>query len=343
MTIDDSTWAIVADKGDIPVIVKRSRINLPVGYGAIIENGTKFIMENSLIVAGNTPAILASTGNKPAEEDIDASIRASTIVAGRNPATSALKIEIKDAPGSQSANIDVSDSIIKGFANTWDVANPVGVGLGTASLSLTSSDFNPVGLPDGPSAVSAIDPSNINANPMFKSASDFHLLPGSPAIDAGATNDTGIVEDNDGTARPLDGNGDGIKVRDMGAFEAPTVPSCASDMSLCPDTSDKVAPVIGKVRFRSPKKKAGKLTFRLSEDATITATFRPKKAGKSHGRKLKTVKLVRKAKAGTVRIRLKKGKLKPGRYRLTVSATDGAGNTSSKQPAIAARVPKPGR
>jgi len=47
---------------------------------------------------------------------------------------------------------------------------------------------------------------------------DFRLLDGSPAIDAGDTHH-GAVEDVASSVRPLDGNGDGQAVTDMGAYE----------------------------------------------------------------------------------------------------------------------------
>ncbi len=64
---------------------------------------------------------------------------------------------------------------------------------------------------------------NLSADPRFVNSAtrDFHLLPASPAIDAGSpTGAPGF--DFDGLPRPRDGNGDGTAAFDMGAFEAPT-------------------------------------------------------------------------------------------------------------------------
>lgn len=80
---------------------------------------------------------------------------------------------------------------------------------------------------------------NIDQDPLFVDASngDFRLSTGSPGIDAGK-NTGAPATDLDGKTRPMDGNGDGIAVVDMGAFEfgAPDTTPPAITISANPTT-----------------------------------------------------------------------------------------------------------
>jgi hypothetical protein len=64
------------------------------------------------------------------------------------------------------------------------------------------------------------DPHIIDKDPMFVKTDegDLHLRAGSPAIDSG-TNDRAPNYDLDQNPRPVDGNGDGTAITDMGAYE----------------------------------------------------------------------------------------------------------------------------
>ncbi len=64
----------------------------------------------------------------------------------------------------------------------------------------------------------------VEGDPLFANpnSADFHLQPGSPAVDTGSGVDAPSL-DFDGNARPQDGNGDGSAVHDIGADEVAVV------------------------------------------------------------------------------------------------------------------------
>jgi parallel beta-helix repeat protein len=83
---------------------------------------------------------------------------------------------------------------------------------------------------------------NISADPLFvdPATGDYHLTPDSPAVDSGQAAGAPAT-DIDGDARPLDGNGDGTPVVDMGADEvrepdtvSPTITCAATPATLTP-------------------------------------------------------------------------------------------------------------
>ena len=75
-----------------------------------------------------------------------------------------------------------------------------------------------------------------DANDDFWVDGDYHLFKGSECIDAGTNNPAGglPVTDLDGKARPFDGDGDGIAIADMGAYEY--VPRIPAEVDIKPDT-----------------------------------------------------------------------------------------------------------
>jgi len=63
---------------------------------------------------------------------------------------------------------------------------------------------------------------------LFVAGNDWHLQPGSPAVDSGAGGDSLSGTDLDGAPRIVDGNGDGAATIDRGAYELPVQPPQAA-------------------------------------------------------------------------------------------------------------------
>jgi hypothetical protein len=156
-------------------------------------------------------------------------VRSATVIgSGAAPESKGLMVYGAGA----ASKLTVEDSIVRGFPLAWErLINGSG---GTASLTLENDDL---GAGANNASGSPSQAANIDADPLFvnPAVGDYHLRFGSPAIDSGGTcaSVCKAVPDLDGLTRPIDGNGDGNAVRDMGAYEyghrAPTVSATASE------------------------------------------------------------------------------------------------------------------
>jgi parallel beta-helix repeat protein len=175
-----------------------------------------------------------------------------------------------------------------GFDATATLANNIFVGSGSSTV-LECGNFNDLNPPiivfndvfnGGPSPLyggictdqTGVN-GNISADPMFINPStlDFHLKSGSPAVDVG-TNTGAPASDIDGDSRPLDGNGDGIAVVDMGADEVsggdttpPTI-TCNATPSILWPPNHKLTPITVQVTASDD---SGSLTVSL---ASVTSS-----------------------------------------------------------------------
>lgn len=86
--------------------------------------------------------------------------------------------------------------------------------------------------------------------------------------------------------------------------------------------ADAVKPTLSAVKLKGAKR-AAKVTFKLSENATVTLKVRKRGAKKV----LRTVTL--QARAGTRTVVVRSSKLRKGRYTVTLTARDALGNTSA--------------
>ena len=305
-----------------PVFIRRSRFTSD--SGAVLSlYGNDGTVENSVIEAGEfTPFFVTSPNSSPVGSNLV--FRNNTLL-NLGGAQTAITVSA-GSTGSANATAAVTDSIIYGFPETWNLSAATGSPAGDAIFEMNYSNFENPGVQMGDSVVNTS--LNQSVNPGFEGLSDYHLSPTSPSIDAGNPSSGGLIEDFEGNVRPLDGNGDGTAVRDQGAYEAPKVSTCANTPTLCPEPIDTIAPRVTKVKFKSPKrKKKGSLKLTLSENAKVTAVFKPKPKGKGK-KKRKTVTLKKAGKKGANTLVIKKGKMKKGKYKLTISATDSAGNKS---------------
>ncbi len=298
--------------------VLRCRIDAAFGAGALFNPGEIDVQDTLIKVEDGTLGI---------PQVPPSGLLAFPVASGTQTIT-ARHVTIVSSPGSvshsgltefvgaatQAALIDISDSIIAGVdaSITRNAAN-----FGTASVSIDHSDFDPAKITNqsvgGLGAIIQGD-GNLNVDPQFANAAggDYSLALGSPLIDVGTP---GSLEPGEsptdvlGNPRITDGNADRAAIRDMGAFEHPTVNPPAPPTPDPDPTADTTPPDTKAGKFsKKTRKKTLKLRF-SSTEAGSTFTCKLDKG------KTKACKSPYTAK-----------KLKPGKHVLVVTAKDPAGN-----------------
>jgi hypothetical protein len=244
-----------------------------------------------------------------------------------------------------SADLNLSNSVIRGFPVSLAASAP---GTGKATVAASYSDYDPSGNTTSGSPNASIDESNVSnvgdAGFVDAASGDYHLLAGSPLVDAGdPTAAQGL--DLDGNPLVADGNGDGSLHRDLGAYELPSMGS-PPDGSPPPPPADTAAPVISGFRatpalfaigrastaLAARVRRGTRFRYSVTEQARVTLKIQRRLRGRRA--RYRTVgKLSRTARQGANRTRftgrLGRRALRPGRYRVRITATDAAGNRST--------------
>jgi hypothetical protein len=180
---------------------------------------------------------------------------------------------------------------------------------------------------------------NQSADPQFVNAAtgDYHLLPGSPAIDAGIPAPAAAPSDLDGAARAQG------TAPDLGAYETPGPAAVTSNAGTGAGagtvTASESAPVVGRLHLSRATVRIGRhrattiLSATVSEAATLT--IRVQRVHGRHDTTLAGTLRRTMATAGTFKLsvgsHVGSRKLTVGRYRFAVTATDVAGRRSAER------------
>jgi hypothetical protein len=224
---------VVSEEAGMSVSVERTVIERPTEYALRAWKGGALNVRNSIVlIEGNAVALEARSNTA---DDSSASGDHLTIVqesAGMGTGVSSR------AESAAETDLLLENSIMRGFAFPY-----VRIGSGApADLTIRYSNFEPTGTSLVMGALD-IAQGNVDADPLFAAPPPYGapaglaLGAGSPSIDAGNPAPGGLPGDFLGTARPRDGNGDGIAIRDQGALELPGLPVGPAGVQARRDTS----------------------------------------------------------------------------------------------------------
>lgn len=215
--IENTVIAVSADVASIPVTVRRSQIIDPTQLGVAAYQGGQATVENSYFHVAGSGVALDATSNSAAGAGIAADHVTAIRTGGLN--APAVEAQVLNVAGYGNATATAKNSIFRGFQSSWNRQAPVGVTKGDAFVTVAYSNGPQAGGDAGDGVLTA-GPGNIDQDPLFAGAQDFHLTGGSPSIDTGDPAAGGNAgPDLDGLTRLLDGNGDCAARRDMGAYE----------------------------------------------------------------------------------------------------------------------------
>jgi hypothetical protein len=227
----------------------------------------------------------------------------------------------------QQSTIWFYDSIVEGPAKDMVVTAGNGLMGATSAAKIIASytsystwhaTTQPGGVAQVLSAAGRLDVDPLFADPA---AGDYRLTPGSPVVDKGDPEASGAILDLAGKARVVDGDGDGTAVRDMGAYELPTpvaTPTTPEPTAPAPTTTpaptpaDTVAP--DTTFTKKPGKRVTKRKVRFGFTATEAGATFSCKLDKGAWRSCSSIKTLR---------------VKVGKHRFLVRATDVASNTDA--------------
>jgi hypothetical protein len=283
-------------------------------YGALVSGGTIRI-ENSVFTIDDGIGLYVSAAAD------DGLLEADHLTVVNEGSTYPALEGKKFGSDAGDATMLVSNSIFRGFSSGYKTNTPFGPGIGLVKLTARYSNVPSNGVNTG--GTTDFSTGNIDADPLFNP--DLSLPADSPSVDAGDPG-AGLTADFLGAPRPIDGDDDGVAIRDQGAFEyqPPAPPGPGGGGSGGGGRGSDTTPPQTKIA-KGPGAKLAQGKARFS--------FRSSEPGSTFVCKLD------KRKTRPCRSPKTYAALKPGRHVLKVWAIDKAGNKDPTPAKKRFRVP----
>jgi hypothetical protein len=348
VTASGASMVSAQDPG-LPTVIRRLRSSRPSMRGIYVRGDAHVDISDALIrVSGGS-----SGGGLRAETASGSPLivaRHVTVVGTGDSAGAGRGAYASGYSAAHTATIDVRDSIFHALSTDLEVEASSG---GRARIGVGHSNLDPAKVLDlgaGDAEVN-VGAANLLVNPGFVdgAAADFRLRSDSALIDRGFPG-AGSTADLDGAPRPNDGNGDGVAVRDIGAFEfqrsaaPPPGPDTSAPLfrilsrGLRVDRRGRVAVVL---RGPANETAASSGSVRLRTVRRLRASAAPSRHRIALGRKsfslmpsARTVVRVKLSRKNLRRVRA----LRRLRVVLAVTARDAAGNSRTARKNVSLRA-----
>lgn len=295
-----------------PTAVVRARI-YPAGLGVLACNAEVTVEDTLIRLSGALAVGVEARGDEQCGQGQGSVTARQMTIVGTGEGVHLGANAVAGVAGQHPA-IDISLSVMRSLSEaTAARAGPAS----SASVSIGASDFEAARHleEDNGGTASFLQPvPNIDADPLFAEPllGDFTLSHGSPAIDSVYSPPLAPDEsttDLSGNPRVLDGDGDGVAARDMGAFEAPAVPPPAPPPDRTPPDT----------RIILAKKKSRKRPTAGPHGYAFHVAFASSEPGSTFQCRLDTGRFERCSSPFRAR-------LTAGMHRFQVRAVDAAGN-----------------
>jgi hypothetical protein len=223
------TGATAVDYSAPNATLNASRLLITAKDRGIETDGGTINLDDSVINLGNYDGIglLAENGNaSPSAKAINAN---HVTIVGTGPSSKGIRVRSMVPTVKQTSSITLDNSIISGTAYSIQRhADNDGLqgGPSVANVTTSYSNYDPATIDEangsnGSGSITASHQTNLAPGFVDAAAGNFHLTAASALVDAGNPAPGGPSSDLDGNARLVDGNGDFVEVRDIGAYELP--------------------------------------------------------------------------------------------------------------------------